>query len=174
MEQLTGYAAVFHAFSDPIGGDFVEVIRPGAFAKSLRTADVRFLWNHDAALPLGRVGAGNLTLAEDHHGLQFSLDLPDTATGRDLLELVRTKVIYAMSFGFNIPSGGDTWRRGSDGGLPIRELTTINLLEISGTTFPAYPQTSIGLRDAAQARRAIPGSHSTDIARRRLALTLVA
>ena len=176
MKKLEGYAAKFLARSAPIGGSFYETITRGAFAESLRTSDVKFLWNHSTDHVLGRTSAGNLRLEEDAVGLKFSLDLPDTNAAKDLWELVSKRIVSQMSFGFTIPSGGDTWQRAGRDGLPTRVLNTISIQEVSSTAFPAYPQTEIHVREAAvveavQPVAAVPfTSRDLDMKKRRLRL----
>jgi hypothetical protein len=175
MRKLEGYAAKFHARSAPIGGSFYETITPGAFADSLRTADVKFLWNHSTDHVLGRTSAGNLKLSEDAVGLKFSLDLPDTNAAKDLWELVSKRIVSQMSFGFHVPANGDTWQRAGADGLPTRVLNTISIHEISSTAFPAYPQTEVHVRAvvaAAQPTVTVPPvtSQRFEVKRRKLRL----
>ncbi|MCL5072630.1 MAG: HK97 family phage prohead protease, partial [Actinobacteria bacterium] len=54
-----------------------------------------------------------------------------------------------MSFGFIVPEGGDDWDM-SDPENPIRILKRVILWDISPVTYPAYPQTSVGIRTAKQ------------------------
>jgi phage head maturation protease len=54
---LAGYAAVFNSEAD-IGGYFREVIAPGAFADTLKEADVRALVDHDSGRLIGRKSNG--------------------------------------------------------------------------------------------------------------------
>src|SRR5690606_19161246 len=96
-----GYAATFNSRTE-IGDWFTEVIAPGAFAESLKTADVRALFDHDSAKVLGRSSAGTLRVSEDDIGLAVEIDLPDTSTGRDVRELLKRGDITGMSFGFRV------------------------------------------------------------------------
>jgi HK97 family phage prohead protease len=140
---LRGYAAVFNVRSHDLGG-FQEKILPGAFADSLRRKGVRALYHHDSAAILGRTQNGTLQLHEDRHGLAFSLVLASTQLGQDIYSLVERGDVSQMSFGFIVPAGGDAWSR--EGGLSVRTLKTVDLLEISLVGEPAYPQTSVALR----------------------------
>ena len=86
-KKLHGYAAIFNSETD-LGG-FVEVIRNGAFRKSLESgSNIRALYHHQGDALLGTTRGGTLKLKEDAHGLAFELALPDTTHGRDLAILV--------------------------------------------------------------------------------------
>ncbi|MDP2768411.1 MAG: HK97 family phage prohead protease [Giesbergeria sp.] len=142
-KTLTGYAAVFN--SEANLGSFSEVIRPGAFAKSLATgSNIRALYHHDAHALLGTTRGGTLQLREDAQGLAFELQLPDTSHGRDLAILVQRGDVSGASFGFRVPEGGDRWEQ--RGAQSVRELLEVQLHEITLTSDPAYADTSVALR----------------------------
>lgn len=140
--QISGYAAVFGALSEDLGG-FRERIRRGAFAKTIQTADVRALWQHDASYVLGRTTNGTLRLQEDELGLRIEVDPPDTTWARDAMTTMRRGDVNQMSFGFETVE--DKWMRAKDGETE-RELVEVNLFDVSPVTFPAYPQTSVQVR----------------------------
>lgn len=144
---LTGYAAVFGQATDL--GPFREQIAPGAFSETLRSSDVRALFNHDASKVLGRLSAGTLRLTEDATGLSAEIDLPDTTDGRDVRELVRRGDVSGMSFGFRVLS--DRWDFTGD--EAFRTIEAVELYEVSAVTFPAYEGTTIALRSRDQALR---------------------
>jgi HK97 family phage prohead protease len=161
-----GYAALFNSETD-IGGMFREVIAPGAFAETLKTADVRALVDHDTGRVIGRSSAGTLRLSEDDTGLAVEIDLPDTTEGRDLGVLLQRGDISGMSFGFRVRK--DTWDETGD--MPVRTIQAVDLYEVSAVAFPAYDDTSIGLRsldDSREAKKAI-GKRNSDAAQRRIA-----
>lgn len=136
---LYGYAARFN--SETSVGDFAEVIRPGAFSRTLSAptaANIRAIYEHDNKALLGKVGSSTLRLKEDADGLAFELDLPDTTLGRDLAELVKRGDVSGCSFGF-IPTK-ETWLDN------LRELRDVDLHEITLTASPAYPETSVQVR----------------------------
>ncbi len=81
-----------------------------------------------------------MQLVEDEVGLKVSAQLPNTTRGRDIAELLRTKVIDSMSFGFNVIK--DTWSR--DG--QTRTLDSVRLFEVSIVSFPAYESTTATVR----------------------------
>ena len=142
-KTLSGYAAVFN--SEANLGAFSEVIRPGAFAKSLATgSSIRALYHHDAHALLGTTRGGTLQLREDAHGLAFELALPDTTHGRDLAILVDRGDVAGCSFGFKVPDGGDRWEQ--RGAALVRELIDVELVEITLTSDPAYQDTTVAMR----------------------------
>jgi len=121
-KTLAGYAAVFN--SEAVLGDFTEVIRQGAFAKSLATgSNIRALYHHDGNALLGTTQGGTLALREDSHGLAFTLALPETTHGKDLAILVDRGDIQGCSFGFRVAPGGDRWEQ--RGGQMVRELLNV-------------------------------------------------
>jgi HK97 family phage prohead protease len=137
---FTGYAAVFNSPSEDLGG-FVEYVAPGAFKRSLQSRnEVKLLWNHDTGEPLASLRGGTMQLTEDEVGLRVTAQLPNTTRGRDIAELLRTKVIDSMSFGFNVIK--DSWSR--DG--QTRTLESVRLFETSIVSFPAYTATTAQVR----------------------------
>ena len=138
-----GYASVFNSPSEPIGGQFTEYVKPGAFKRSLDARnDVKLLWNHDTGEVLGSTRAGTLRLVEDSHGLKAVAELPNTQRGRDTAELLRRGDVANMSFGFSVPKGGDSW---SDNG-GTRELHSVRLHEVSIVAYPAYSASTASVR----------------------------
>ena len=130
---ITGYAAMFNSPSQDLGG-FIEVIKPGAFTKSLANgADVRCLFNHSEDMILGRTTAGTLRLIEDNVGLRFECDLPDTSYANDLHTSIKRGDINQCSFGFYCTA--DKW-------IQINEAPGLNVrkeeakLDLAGYAIP--------------------------------------
>ncbi len=143
--RLEGYAAKFGAEAKI--GSFTETIAPGAFGESLRAGkDVLALVDHNPTALLARTSTGTLTLKEDDAGLAFSINVPDTQAGRDVLVLADRGDLGGMSFGF--VATRERW----DG--KRRTLNAIDLREVSVVSaWPAYEGTEIAARSqAAQAR----------------------
>ena len=141
--KLAGYVAKFG--SETRIGDFIEVVKPGAFRASL--ADKRniiALADHDRRALLGSTASGTLELREDAMGLAFELALPDTTVGRDIAVLVERRDIQGCSFGFTVPENGDAWT--TRNGQTVRELRNVNLAEITVTATPAYLDTELAMR----------------------------
>ena len=143
--SFTGYASVFNSPSEDLGG-FIEYVAPGAFKRSLQSRnEVKLLWNHDAGEPLASLRGGTMQLVEDERGLKVTAQLPNTTRGRDVAELLRTRVIDSMSFGFNVIK--DSWS--ADG--KTRTLESVRLFEASIVSFAAYPATTATVRSTDQA-----------------------
>lgn len=141
-QRLEGYAATFG--TEARIADFTEIILPGAFRGSLSPSrDVLALVDHDPAKVLARTRSGSLRLVEDPRGLSFSLDLPDTQAGRDVLALAERGDLGGMSFGFTVPKDGERWQGRK------RELRSVILHEISVVSaWPAYEGTQVQARAA--------------------------
>jgi HK97 family phage prohead protease len=138
---FSGYAAVFNSASEPL--PFIERIAPGAFNRSLKARnDIKLLVNHDTGRVLASSRSGTLRLTEDTKGLRVEADLPDTTDGRDMAVLLKRGDLSAMSFGFSVPSNGDTWS--SDGSE--RTLKSIRLHEVSVVAYPAYKASEASVR----------------------------
>lgn len=143
-----GYAARFDKLSQNLGG-FVERIKPGAFKKTLKEADIRALFNHDPHLVLGRNTSGTLRLSEDSEGLAYEIDLPDTSVGRDVAVLLERGDVSGSSFGFRVIE--DAWDDDEDD-FPRRTLKQVALRDVGPVTFPAYVDASSAIRSLAEAR----------------------
>lgn len=134
---LRGYAALFDS---PAHG---EVIRSGAFTKTLADgADVRMLVNHDG-VPIARSKSGSLLLSTDERGLVVevpSLDMSNP-TVQELVSAMRRGDIDQMSFAFS------PVRETYDKDTRTRELQEVKLYDVSVVTYPWYDDTSVGLRD---------------------------
>lgn len=143
--QLGGYVALWNSLSGDLGG-FKEKIDRGAFSRTLSEAkngqaDVLAFVEHDSRAVLGRLVAKNLELVEDHHGLRFTLSLPDTQLARDTLTLVRCGVLRGCSFAFTVIREG--WEKTTSGS--VRTLKDVRLFECSIVSTPAYAKTSVSL-----------------------------
>lgn len=143
---LSGYAAVFD--SPTRIGDFQEVIKKGAFTRSLTSLEapkIKAIYEHDTSQLLGRLGSKTLRLWEDQRGLCFELDLPNTTLGNDVAELVKRGDLAGCSFGFIVRSENWTDTR--------RELLDVDLFEITLTSDPAYEATSVDIRSNRKTKR---------------------
>ncbi len=142
--KITGYAARFNSWAD-IGGWYAykESIRPGAFAKTIKEADIRALWNHDPNYVLGRNRAGTLKLWEDEQGLAVEILPPDTQAANDLMVSMKRGDVNQMSFAFQVVK--EEWNEETG----ERTLLEVRLYDVSIVTYPAYEDTSAVVRSIA-------------------------
>ena len=143
--QIEGYAAVFNQWSE-IMWSFKERIKPGAFKKTIKDADIRALFNHDPNYVLGRNKSETLELSEDSKGLQFRVTPPDAQWANDLYASVKRGDIDQASFGFEAVR--DEWDHNKE--PAERDLIEVKLFDVSIVTYPAYPQTSVSARSLAE------------------------
>ena len=119
--RFAGYAAIFDRVDK--GGD---VVRPGAFARSLaRGGAVPLLWEHRGA-PIGTV----VMAKEDRRGLRVIGRVSDARAAR----LLADEAVKGLSFGYRV--------RAASGAEP-RELTELDLVEVSLVSFPMQEQARI-------------------------------
>lgn len=125
--RFAGYAAVFDTVDK--GGD---IVRKGAFARAVEAgpAQVPLLWQHRAGTPIGRLEQ----LAEDDTGLRVIARLSFSAAGREAAALLRDGAMGGLSFGYRV-------RRSLEG--TNRELTDLDLIEVSLVTFPMQPKARV-------------------------------
>jgi HK97 family phage prohead protease len=148
---VRGYAALFNSRSAVLhdrGGEFVEVIAPGAF-DGADTSQVHALLNHDANFILARQknGAGSLKIGTDSTGLFYEFESPATSLGDDVVELLRRGDLDQSSFAFQVAPGGDSFTTEKNG-TRLRTIRKVSrLLDVSLVANPAYPAASVGVRN---------------------------
>ena len=151
---ITGYAAKFDTWSEPIYGWFVEKIARGAFEKT-DMSDVIMVFNHDISGVLARTTSGTLKLSVDETGLRFEFEAPDTTLGNDMLELVRRGDISKCSFKFVVET--DEWRYADDANKLEYDERTVKaiarLYDVSLVTYPAYKDTEASVREHLEQRK---------------------
>lgn len=121
--RFAGYAALFDRVDR--GGD---VVRRGAFAGAVKGGPGRvpLLWQHEAGRPIGRIEH----LSEDTRGLRVIGRLSATRGGREAAALLKDGAIGGLSFGYRVKGSREGARR---------ELTDLELVEVSLVTFPMQP-----------------------------------
>ena len=144
---IHGYAIVYNKNSEDMG--FIERVKPGAAKNALTRSNVRGLKNHDPSLIFARQGV-NLTLTEDKKGLRYEASPVDTANYRETAAEVEAGLLTGQSFGFTILS--DEWSD-LESDHPQRTITEIGeIFDVGPVTYPAYPDTSVGIRVLKEAR----------------------
>tara|TARA_B100000519_G_scaffold96656_3_gene84116 strand:- start:302 stop:1063 length:762 start_codon:yes stop_codon:yes gene_type:complete len=129
-----GYGSVFN--NTDLGND---VIRPGAFASSLKSRGVKgvkLLYQHKTDMPIGVFDE----IIEDGKGLRVKGRLAlKTAAGRDAYELLKMGALDGLSIGFRTqPKGYDYDKR-----TRRRSIKDVDLMEISLVTFPMNPRATV-------------------------------
>lgn len=152
---VTGYAIVFNTESctmyDPKQRCFFrEIIDAGAVTDELlASSDVKALYNHDRDRLLARSvsGEGTLRLSVDERGLQYSFEVPDTATGNEVLELLRRGDLGGSSFAFTFSEKDISVEQHAETRYTVRRVNRINgLYDVSVVADPAYLEASATLR----------------------------
>ncbi|HEX8532732.1 MAG TPA: HK97 family phage prohead protease [Allosphingosinicella sp.] len=121
--RFAGYAAIFDR---PDRGR--DVVRAGAFVRALKrgAGAVPLLWQHEAGRPIGRIEY----LKEDKRGLRVIGRVVDGRAGA----LLKEGAVGGLSFGYRV--------REASGEAP-RELTDLELVEVSLVTFPMQPKARV-------------------------------
>lgn len=140
---VAGVAAVFNR-EQPMGW-YVESIDEHAFDETDMSETI-LNFNHNDDILLAGVKNGSLELEVRADGLHATnARIVNTTQGNDVLTLVREGLIDKMSFAFTVDE--DEWEERD--GKDYRRITKIGkLFDVSLVTFPAYPQTYVGLRKA--------------------------
>jgi hypothetical protein len=120
--RIAGYASVFGVPDS--GGD---VVLPGAFAGA--SARVPLLWQHDVKEPIGFVES----LSEDAKGLRVLARVVASGRGLQAARLLRAGAIDGLSFGYRVKASAPDRMRG------VRQLSRLQLIEVSLVTFPMQP-----------------------------------
>jgi HK97 family phage prohead protease len=140
---FVGRAVEYDQWSELLHGHFRERLAPGAFDDSLAAErDVYASVDHDMAKLLGRMTAGTLELSPDNRGIGVRVPIGDYTYAKDVETAIRRGDMRGMSFIFDVLD--DKWE--SRDGVPHRTVTKADLYEVAFVFFPAYEQTSAGLR----------------------------
>lgn len=161
--HIEGYVNAVERLSKPITErhpitsklvTFMERVKAGTFKKALQSApDVRILLNHKEERDLGGIKDGNLKLEEDSIGLRAEADIYDSEVIKD----AKAGKLVGWSFGFYPLNHRET----SEDGMPIRELSEIDLREVSilnKNHTPAYDGTLVCVRDLSDEKMLIADS----------------
>ncbi|MFF1597685.1 HK97 family phage prohead protease [Streptomyces mirabilis] len=139
--RFTGYASVTetpYEMNDWLG-DYTEVVRSGAFAKTLSEgADVPFKLNHDG-MTLARTKSGTMRLSEDSTGLHVEADLdPGNGQVRDIRSAMERGDLDEMSFAFRVT------RQEWSPDYTQRDITEVNMSkgDVSIVNYGANPHTA--------------------------------
>jgi hypothetical protein len=143
---LEGYAAVFNEWTDIDSweGTFRERISPGAFKKTLSERTPILQFDHGTHPLIGSLPLGVFTsIKEDSHGLRVKARLSDNWLVQPVRDAIRDGAITGMSFRFRVIN--DNWRKSRDN-VAERTISEVALYEAGPVVFPAYEQTTVGVR----------------------------
>jgi HK97 family phage prohead protease len=139
--HFSGYASVTESpyeMEDWLG-DYTEVVRHGAFAKTLAEgADVPFKLNHDG-ITLARTKSGTLQLSEDSTGLLAEADLdPSSPAVQTIRSAMERGDLDEMSFAFRVT------RQEWSPDFTQRDILEVNLNrgDVSVVNYGANPATT--------------------------------
>jgi len=126
---VSGYASVF-GFTDHHN----DIVSKGAFsATSQGNKSIKFLWQHDAKTPIGRIEKAY----EDSYGFKIEATITSgTEKGREAIDLVSKGIIKGLSIGFNVINSHINEKG-------LRVITELDLWEVSLVTFPANSKSEI-------------------------------
>lgn len=143
---LEGYAAVFNEWTeiDSWEGSFRERIAPGAFRRTLGQRTPILQFDHGTHPLIGSLPLGVFTsISEDEHGLRVKARLSDNWLVEPIRDAIRDGAITGMSFRFRVIR--DQWAKGKDK-IAERTINEVALYEAGPVVFPAYEQTTVGVR----------------------------
>lgn len=152
---LEGYGAVFNEATriDSWEGRFDEIIAPGAFKRTIDQKGprgIRLQFDHGGHPLLGSLPLGTITdLQEDARGLFVRARLSSSWLVEPFRDAIRDGAVDGMSFRFRVVK--DEWDE-TDPDLPVRTLREIELFEVGPVVWPAYDQTTVGVRAREVAR----------------------
>lgn len=145
---LEGYGAVFNTPTriDSWEGRFDEVIAPGAFKQTINqrgARGVKLQFDHGQHPLIGSIPIGSIEdLREDTRGLYVKARLADNWLVQPVRDAIADGSISGMSFRFSVVR--DEWEDAAD--APVRTLREVNLYEVGPVVWPAYEETSVGVR----------------------------
>lgn len=167
---ISGTAAVYEqeTIIRDFFGEFVEVIRKGAFDET-DFDDVRLLVNHDfSGVALARSRRNNksdkpntMQLTVDEKGLNINADLDteNNEQARALYSAVSRGDMDGMSFCFYVSEENQRWTERD--GMEYREILKVDkVIEVSVVNFPAYAGTNIDSRSLDSDRRALENARA--------------
>ena len=142
---LEGYGAVFNADTtiDSYDGPFIERIAPGSFKRSLGQRTPVLQFDHGQHPLIGSLPIGVIrSIREDSVGLKVRARLSDNWLVQPVRDAIRDGAITGMSFRFRVLK--DKWTRRGD--TQVRTIQEVELFEVGPVVWPAYEQTSVGVR----------------------------
>lgn len=147
--KISGLAIPAESRSELLYGEFYETISKDALTEDLiNEHDVKLYMNHDSSqgtFARSKFGNGSLRLFVTDRGIEFETELPNTASGDELLEGIRRGDYDALSFAF--APDKEEWEENEDGtyNRTIRSIAFLDEISILSCA-PAYEATEVKLR----------------------------
>ena len=147
--KISGLAIPAESRSELLYGEFYETISKDALTEDLiNEHDVKLYMNHDSSqgtFARSKFGKGSLRLFVTDRGIEFETELPNTASGDELLEGIRRGDYDALSFAF--APDKEEWEENEDGtyNRTIRSIAFLDEISILSCA-PAYEATEVKLR----------------------------
>ena len=147
--KISGLAIPAESRSELLYGEFYETISKDALNEDLiNEHDVKLYLNHDSSqgtFARSKFGKGSLRLFVTDRGIEFETELPNTASGDELLEGIRRGDYDALSFAF--APDKEEWEENEDGtyNRTIRSIAFLDEISILSCA-PAYEATEVKLR----------------------------
>ena len=147
--KISGLAIPAESRSELLYGEFYETISKDALTEDLiNEHDVKLYLNHDSSqgtFARSKFGKGSLRLFVTDRGIEFETELPNTASGNELLEGIRRGDYDALSFAF--APDKEEWEENEDGtyNRTIRSIAFLDEISILSCA-PAYEATEVKLR----------------------------
>jgi len=145
---LEGYGAVFNTPTriDSWEGRFDEIIAPGAFKRTIDRKGpkgIRLQFNHGQDRLFGELPIGVIEeLREDARGLYVKARLHDNWLVEPIRDAIASGAVAGMSFRFIVHN--EQWDTSGD--VDERLIREVELFEVGPVVWPAYPETSVGVR----------------------------
>ncbi len=160
---FTGYGAVFNSPTriDSWEGRFDEQFAPGAFRKTIRERTPKFQFDHGHHSLIGSVPIGTInSLIEDERGLLVEARLGKHLFIDFIQEAIETGAIDGMSIRFSVvreewrdengivvpPTEVDDALWTGERGILLRTIQEAKLAEVGPVVWPAYKDTTAGVR----------------------------
>jgi HK97 family phage prohead protease len=140
--RMSGYASLTNSPYPVVDflGEYQETIQRGAFRDAIQNDDVRLLVNH-TGIPFARTKSGTLTLEEDSRGLHVDANLDGSSPEvQSMVSALKRGDLNQMSFAFQAV------RQSWSNDFSQRNISEVNLFDVSVVTYPANPATSAAMR----------------------------
>lgn len=157
---LEGYAAMFNSptlIDSMFEGRFEEKIKRGAFAKSIRDGRPVLQFDHGMHPLIGSIPIGAIRqLKEDERGLFVRARLSNNWLIEPVRQAIADGAVSGMSFRFSVVR--EQWAD-LNSETPTRTLTEVKVHELGPVVWPAYADTSVGVRS----REVVSALHDPEV-----------